>query len=385
MHLHYISPSSLPSLSANSVHVVMQANALAGCVKELTLYACRTLKDPNELLAAVFKQYGIDAKRIRFVTIHSKSGRGINIRIALLAIRRLLAGARADLIISRNLYAAYLIGVVARRSLIFETHDVETGIRGFIQKSILRCPWVRIVCISRQLLKALSEIHGAPSGPSQVLHDSAPAGMIPVPAERRRAMLEDMVHKIRRETRCVCGYFGHLYPGRGIEVIEAMANKRPDLFFLVVGGRVEDVNARRKKSTAANLIFLGHVPHHLALQLEKCVDILLMPYQKSVSVGVAGRDTARWMSPMKMFEYMATGVPIISSDLPVLREVLRDGENALLVPADDPDAWISSIDRLSHDVELAKRIARAAYTEYLAYYTWERRAQALIAKPDAIS
>jgi glycosyltransferase involved in cell wall biosynthesis len=379
MRLHYISPSNLPSLSANSVHVIMQAKALTGYVTEVTLYACRTLHNSSELRAAVLGQYGIDTTRIRFVTIHSKSGRGINIRIALRAIRGLLVSGRADLIISRNLYAAYLIGVVARRALVFETHDIETGIRGFIQKSILRCPRVRIVCISRQLLEALSEMHGAPVGPSQVLHDAAPAGMIPVPAERRRAMLEDMVPEVPREARCVCGYFGHLYPGRGIEVIEAMANKRPDLFFLVVGGREEDVNARRKKNTVANLIFLGHVPHHLALQLEKCVDILLMPYQQNVSVGVAGRDTARWMSPMKMFEYMATGVPIISSDLPVLREILRDGENALLVPPDDPDVWISSIDRLFNDVNLGKRIALAAYSEYLACYTWERRAQALIA------
>ena len=49
------------------------------------------------------------------------------------------------------------------------------------------------------------------------------------------------------------------------------------------------------------------------------VDILIMPYQKNVAIGAKGHDTARWMSPMKMFEYMASGNPIISSNLAALK------------------------------------------------------------------
>ena len=47
-----------------------------------------------------------------------------------------------------------------------------------------------------------------------------------------------------------------------------------------------------------------------------------MPYQRNVGIGTKNSDTSNWMSPMKMFEYMSTGVPIVSSDLPVLKKFL---------------------------------------------------------------
>ena len=52
-----------------------------------------------------------------------------------------------------------------------------------------------------------------------------------------------------------------------------------------------------------------------------------------------GGETAAWMSPLKVFGYMAAAKPILCSDLPVLREVIEDGRNGILVPPDDPAAW----------------------------------------------
>jgi glycosyltransferase involved in cell wall biosynthesis len=108
------------------------------------------------------------------------------------------------------------------------------------------------------------------------------------------------------------------------------------------------------------------------------VDVLLMPYQANVSIGLRGHDTARWMSPMKMFEYLGSGVPIISSDLPALREVLTDGRNALLVAPDDRDAWLGALDRLVSDPELAGRLGAQGHSDYLERFTWDTRAKQLL-------
>ena len=70
-------------------------------------------------------------------------------------------------------------------------------------------------------------------------------------------------------------------------------------------------------------------------------DVLIMPYENKVTVS-GGGDTAQWMSPMKTFEYLASGKPVISSDLPALREVLNDN-NAVLVEADNLEHWKNSI------------------------------------------
>jgi glycosyltransferase involved in cell wall biosynthesis len=110
----------------------------------------------------------------------------------------------------------------------------------------------------------------------------------------------------------------------------------------------------------------------------KAVDVLLMPYQQSVSIGVRGHDTARWMSPMKMFEYLASGTPVVSSDLTVLREVLRNGENALLVSPTAVDQWTTAVDRLLGDQAFAQQLGRAGHATYASGYTWTTRAQRIL-------
>jgi glycosyltransferase involved in cell wall biosynthesis len=104
-----------------------------------------------------------------------------------------------------------------------------------------------------------------------------------------------------------------------------------------------------------------------------------MPYQYEVSIGIDFHDTARWMSPMKMFEYMASGVTVISSDLPVLREILQDGFNALLVEPNDSNAWTSALLSLMHDSELPRRLALQARSDFIKYHTWSIRANKIIA------
>lgn len=356
----------------------MQTRALADCGATVTLYACRSVAEETDLPAAIRAQYGTATDGIRLITTFARSARAVNVKIAALAVRR-LAGARwPELVICRNLYAAYVLGVLARRPLVAELHHIESGVRGLLQRAVLRQPGIRVVSISQKLLDFVDEEHGITPSRPQVLHDAAPAGIAPLPWDRRRPQLRDRIPAAREPWDGVCGYFGHLYAGRGVELIEALADRRPRVLFLVAGGQDSDIAVRRARNRRGNLIFLGHLPHHSALHLAKCVDVLLMPYQKSVFLGSGRYDTARWMSPMKMFEYMAAGVPIVSSDLPVLREVLHHEENALLVPPDSADAWAEAIDRVLNDVALSRCLAGRAHSQYEAKHTWEHRARALL-------
>ena len=82
-------------------------------------------------------------------------------------------------------------------------------------------------------------------------------------------------------------------------------------------------------------------------------------------------------SPLKLFDYMAAGVPIVASDLPTVREVLTDGDNALLVPPEDPRALAAAVRRLLVNPGLADRLRRTAYDQVRAY-TWDARAARII-------
>ena len=337
MRFYYISPSTLPSRTANSIHVVMQCDALSRTGADVTLFARRSVPKGEDLSSSIEQQYGVNCNHFRVSSFFCNSHRATNLSIALLAIVKLLANTWPDAILSRNLYAAFLIANVFRKPLIFETHQLESGFRKYLQRALMTCRHVSTIAISEKLVKCLSDHHGiAPSRP-YILHDAAPNGICPMPIEKRRSQLEILIPESIGNWSGVCGYFGHLYEGRGIEIIEAIADARPNVLFLVFGGNDFQIQTKRLNNSRSNLIFCGHVEHEVALNIMRAVDILLMPYQKKVSIGSGAHDTARWMSPMKMFEYMSSSVPIISSDLPVLRDILTDGENALLVPPENVD------------------------------------------------
>lgn len=378
IRIHYVSPSCIPSRTANSIHVVLQCEALSRAGAQVILYAKRSISDQTKMISAISAQYGVNLEGVSLKTFYSKFSRADAWRIALLALRDSLGSKPQDVVISRNLYAAFILGGLFRRSILFETHQLEIGIRKRMQRWVMTRPKVTTVVISKKLDEILTEYHGVMPSKAVVLHDAALSGIQPVAPEQRRERLQLMLGEDLSKWDTVCGYFGHLYSGRGIEIIEGMANLRPNSLFLVFGGNESQIKEKKAVNRRLNLRFMGFVPHSRAKETMFLMDVLLMPYQNSVSIGVAGHDTARWMSPMKMFEYMATGVPIISSDLPVLREVLKHEVNSLLVVASDCSQWAMALDRVVKNREFAVGLGNAAHTDYLTNHTWIKRAEALL-------
>ena len=84
------------------------------------------------------------------------------------------------------------------------------------------------------------------------------------------------------------------------------------------------------------------------------------------------------MSPLKMFEYMSSNRPIISSNLPVIKEVLINKENALLVEPDNLQDWRDAVQLLYQTESLRVQLAENAYKDYLNLYSWDKRAEALL-------
>ncbi|HNB53266.1 MAG TPA: glycosyltransferase family 4 protein [Anaerolineales bacterium] len=192
------------------------------------------------------------------------------------------------------------------------------------------------------------------------------------------------------------GYTGHLYPGRGTDLLLTLAARLPEFHFLLVGGNPEDVenlkaqirksaNPQTSKPTnqstdqpinrSPNLTLTGFIPNADLPRYQAACDLLLMPYQRHVAAS-SGGDIAPYLSPMKLFEYLAAGRAILSSDLPVFREVLNP-ENAVLLPPDNADAWVNAIRELHAHPE--KRTALGSRARQDAEkYTWEARAAKML-------
>ena len=141
---------------------------------------------------------------------------------------------------------------------------------------------------------------------------------------------------------------GHLYAGRGVELFIELARRIPSAQFVWVGGRPQDVNEWRAKASSQNLrnvLFTGFIPNRDLPLYQSAADVLLMPYARSIFGSSGSADSAAVASPMKMFEYMAAERAIITSDLPVIREVLNES-NAVFCPPDDVEAWKTALEDL---------------------------------------
>ncbi len=82
------------------------------------------------------------------------------------------------------------------------------------------------------------------------------------------------------------------------------------------------------------------------------------------------------MSPMKMFEYMASQRPIIASDLPAIKEILNP-DNAFLIKSDSSISLAQSIEKILQNKILADRILKRAYQD-IKQYTWQKRVKNII-------
>jgi len=343
--------------------------------------------DPTKIESAEFidQFYGIKSDGIKLNRYFSKAARGAELFISMIAFFQFvvdgLKGLVPQAIIARNLYASLLFGVLLRREVIYETHSPEYGFRKRVQRWLLNSSKIHTVVISNALKRVICEFHSIRGEKISVFHDAARAGALQLNSlQRKEQRVKLFGEKIElKEYKNFVGYFGHLYAGRGIEVIEGVAEKNPQQAFIVYGGNEEEIKQYRENVSVNNLFFMGHISPNLVRSAMGMMDVLLMPYQEFVSVGLKGVDTAKWMSPMKMFEYLSVGVPIVSSDLPVLREVLEDGSNAVLVKPDDVEAWSSALQKIMNDPTLAKNLGVNAYNQYKNSHTWKHRAEGMLA------
>jgi glycosyltransferase involved in cell wall biosynthesis len=118
------------------------------------------------------------------------------------------------------------------------------------------------------------------------------------------------------------------------------------------------------------LKFVDRVPNTEVPWWIRSCDLVILPLTADFMVHAGAM-------PLKLFEYMAAGVPILATDLPSIREVLRHGENAWLVPPSNPKALAEGIRHLLENPDLAERLAQQARKD-VRQYTWKRRAAVIL-------
>jgi len=223
----------------------------------------------------------------------------------------------ADVIYSRDELLLYLLSFF-RKNIVFEAHNFSN------KRKIFYTRFTKIVAISRRLRDAFAAF-----GDVLVAHDGV--------------NLEAFAGGPVAHDGFVALYAGSEYPWKGVEVFREASKLLPDVICRIVSSR----------------------PHAEIPRLLRSADILVLPHL----------DTPQSQSPLKLFEYMASGVPIVASDIPALREILNE-KNAVLVKPNDPAVLARGIQKVLSDHALATSISRQAF-EDVQKFTWENRAKSI--------
>jgi glycosyltransferase involved in cell wall biosynthesis len=384
VNLLHCADTRFPIERANGIQIMETCHALAVRGHQVTLLVRRDRRHANR---DPFNYYGLPplpALRIRRPTLPRS---GFTRRLGYLshALRWALGPARPDLVITRDLGVADLLlrlPVGFRPPIVYESHglapivaserqDVLSNVAGASRGKQLRLftrerrVWSRAegyVTITRGIASDLAARFG---GRSRLLVASSGVRLMPV---RRFAPPSP------RETP-VLAYAGHLYPGKGVEILLRAVALLPRVRAVIIGGYPNEADLAKMRGLTRELRlddrveFTGQVEPSKVSPLLAAADLLILPV-------TGARSFKQYTSPMKLFEYMALGKPIVASDLPAIGEVLRDGENAVLVEPDSPERLAGGVRRVLDDRVLAERIAHGAF-DGAAQYSWEQRAERL--------
>lgn len=368
MRIAVITNSRIPSLTANSIQAMKVCQALVQLGHEICVFAPRETEPANwEMLAS---HYGLNTPfEIRWLPSEKTFKR---YDFTLYSVRAANAF-NADLVYTWLLNSA-LLGSWMGYPVVLEMHAEVVGRVG---------PWMmrrfwrargqkRMLATTRPLRDCIETVAGLtfPEDAVQI----APNG---VDLDRYENLLDpaDARRRLGLDEKPTLGFTGHIYPGRGADLLFDLAQRMPDVNFLWVGGKPDDLDywrARLADAGAANVTMTGFVENSRLPLYQTAAEVLLMPYGTSISAS-SGQDIAEVINPMKMFEYMAARRAIVSADLPVIHEVLNEN-NAVFCEPGNVDVWENKLRALLVDEKRRGQLARQARKD-VEKYTWVERAR----------
>jgi glycosyltransferase involved in cell wall biosynthesis len=363
MKISYISGSTIPSNKANAVHVMKMCQALSRHkTAEISLYGKR-----GSWLTTPYSYYGVSKS---FKLIRSWLGT-LPILSGLFRIFCIFIHAglikRPDAYYGRDAAGLLLLSIFKIPSF-YEAHQIPQGKVNILLLTLLlkRDSLKGVVVISDGLKQDLQKAFPFYKKPILVAHDGAT-----IPVKKPTKIPQRLW--LGRKTALQIGYTGSLHKGKGMELIYDIAHLVPEMDFHVLGGSKKDVQGWVNKRIPANLLMHGSKPHSEISSYLAKFDIVLAPYQANIHIG-SGADISRWISPMKLFEYMAAEKPIICSDIPVLHEIIQHGRNGLMASPHDPTIWVDALCDLSKSASHRDALAREGLKDIQDKFSWNIRA-----------
>ena len=372
----YISNARIPTEKAHGIHIMKMCEAFASAAEFELVIPPRF----NKIKEDPFKYYGIKRnfkiKKIPCIDLipwdkyFKYFGLGylplwLESFTFSLSVFFYLLFKKADIIYARDKSLLFISSFW--RNFIFEAHTFP---KNYFLYAIFLKRLKGLVVITHKL-KGLFAERGME--PDKIL--VAPDGV-----DLKQFDIKDVKEECRKKLNLpfdkkIVLYSGHLYAWKGAQILaEASKYLRNDVEIYFVGGTAEDIQKFKIQIDGypISIKIVGHRPHSEIPFWLKAADVLVLPNSGKEEI------SKHWTSPLKMFEYMASGGPIVASDLPSIREILNE-ENAILVEPDNPSALAQGIKDVLNNHSLSDKISRKAFLD-VQQYTWKKRVEKICQK-----
>ena len=371
MKILYIANIRLPTEKAHGLQIMTMCEAFAhlGHTVELVVPNRRTSvsEDP-------FSYYGVEQNFTitRLPTFDTVSWGRVGFWLQTLSFifhaARYARRSSAGVIYSRDPAMFFFGGRLPGKKLVWEVHTKPTA---HVAKMVRERP-ISIVAITGGLRDVLVDV-GVPRGRIIVAHDAVDAQMFADVPDKQTARRELSLPEDKKLVAYI-GKYKTMGEPKGVEDIisgvGAVHAHRTDAALLLVGLNQDEFAEVKALANTAGLgdvaYLVGHVDREKVALYMRAADVLVMNYPNT-------EHYARFMSPLKLFEYMASGTPIVTSDLPSIREVLNDA-SAAFFRAGDQGAFQRALESVLADPEVSAGKARVALEEVKGY-TWQKRAK----------
>ena len=367
MQTAVITTSQVPSKTANSIQVMKVCQSYCQLGHDVTLFVPGKKTAEWDQISSIF---GIESK---FPIKYIPSFRIFRRYDFSFIVGLYLFFQKFDLVHTWLPQIAIIAGFF-KRPYIMELHGMPTGKAGpdLFKKILFSDHRKRFLCITNALRKMYEDEYSFNFKNSEII--IAPNG---VELDRYKNITGQTQFKseLGLSNSFTAVYTGHLYEGRGMNLLIELAHKMPEVQFLWVGGREDDVRYWKNyihEKNLQNITLTGFIENKFIPIYQSIGDVLLMPYETTIA-GSSGGNSVEFCSPMKMFEYMAAGKPIISSDLPILHEVLNE-KNAIFCQHNDVDQWVSAIESIKKNPACGRDLGEQAKID-VQKYSWKERAK----------
>ena len=174
-------------------------------------------------------------------------------------------------------------------------------------------------------------------------------------------------------------YVGSLFKGKGLEQIIKLANYFPKKKFHVFGDiKTIDRNFNKLQiQRLKNLYMHNFKSYRYIPSILMSSKYLLLPYSNKVSVNSKNLEVSNFMSPLKMFDYLASGKVIIASNLKVYSHILKNNFNCLMPKKNDMESWIHLINHISNK-KINFYFLRENALNTASRYTWNKRTKRIV-------